>query len=355
MKHKKALMILERICKQIGTITKGAKIHNQYCGAFNAAVLKDNYEAVETIRRYFPIAIATRHNDNSISQTIAKYRGEFILKLLEDLYVDKESNSSLMNLAPDTEGNNVLHLAGLLAPIEKLNVVPGAALQMQKEVQWFQKIKKFMLPSKVEETNNKGQTPIMVFREEHKDLRKEGEEWMKKTSDSYTITAALITTIVFAAAITVPGGNDQTTGKPIYTTNASFIVFAISDAISLFTSTTSLLLFLSILTARYHEDDFLSKVPNRLILGLVMLFLSVTSMMVAFGAILYIMFGRGKQWILILIIVLACIPIVSYVILQYPLLSELVSSTYGHGIYKKTHYYRYRKKKYVVSSEAVVT
>ena len=33
---------------------------------------------------------------------------------------------------------NLLHLAGQLAPIHKLNLVSGAALQMQRELQWFQ-------------------------------------------------------------------------------------------------------------------------------------------------------------------------------------------------------------------------
>nr|GEV00547.1 PGG domain-containing protein [Tanacetum cinerariifolium] len=114
---------------------------------------------------------------------------------------------------------------------------------------------------------------MILSRREPKELRKEGEEWMKKMTDSYTITAALIITIVFAAAIiTVPGGNDNNSGKAIY---AIFIIFAILDAISLFTSTTSFLLFLSILTARYREEDFLKSLPKRLILGLAMLFLSL--------------------------------------------------------------------------------
>ncbi|KAJ0778888.1 putative PGG domain-containing protein [Helianthus annuus] len=99
---------------------------------------------------------------------------------------------------------------------------------------------------------------------------------MIKTADSYMITAALIITIVFVAAITIPGGNNGDTEKAIYLTRPSFIVFAIS----LFTSTTSLLSFLSILTARYCDEDFLYKLPKRLIDGLVMLFLYVTSLMV---------------------------------------------------------------------------
>ncbi|GJW64223.1 ankyrin repeat family protein [Tanacetum coccineum] len=181
---------------------------------------------------------------------------------------------------------------------------------------------------------------MMVFRKEHKELRKDGEEWMKKTADSYTITATLIITIVFAAAITVPGGNDDRTGKPIYEMKPSFIIFAVADAISLFTATTSLLSFLYILTARYVDEDFLYHFPKRLIYGLVMLFVSVISMMIAFGATLYIMFGQGKQWILIPIGALACLPIASFVTLQFPLLVDLISSTYGPGYFAKERDYR---------------
>lgn len=192
-----------------------------------------------------------------------------------------------------------------------------------------------MKPKYKYQKNISQETPIMVFRREHKQLRNEGEEWMKKTADSYTIVAALIITIVFAAAITVPGGNDDVTGKAIYETKPSFIVFAISDAISLFSSTTSLLLFLSILTTRYREEDFLYRLPKRLILGLTMLFLSVTSMMVAFSATLYLMFGQEKAWIMIPIATLTCLPIASFVTLQLPLLVDLISSTYGYGIFVK--------------------
>ncbi|KAJ0784695.1 putative PGG domain-containing protein [Helianthus annuus] len=252
--------------------------------------------------------------------------------LVHEVTHDKNLLTTLM----DKDENNLLHLAGRLAPKQKLNMVTGATLQMQRELQWFQEeVSKLVRPSEREATNLKEETPIMIFRKEHKALQQEGEEWMKKTTDSYTITAALIITIVFAAAITVPGGNNGDTGKPLYETKPSFIIFAASDAISLFTSTTSLLLFLSILTSRYAEEDFLYTLPNKLILGLVMLFISVTSMMIAFSATLYIMFGQQKSWILIPIIALTCLPIASFVTLELPLLVDLISSTYGHGIFVK--------------------
>ncbi|KAJ0541121.1 putative PGG domain-containing protein [Helianthus annuus] len=64
----------------------------------------------------------------------------------------------------------------------------------------------------------------MVFTREHENLVKEGEKWMKTTAGSCSIAAALITTIVFAAAITVPGGSNQEKGTPLFKKGA-FITF----------------------------------------------------------------------------------------------------------------------------------
>nr|XP_043633280.1 uncharacterized protein LOC122604452 [Erigeron canadensis] len=335
LKHQKCMKILERLCDNVSEIKNAADILYHIGLPFNTAVANDIPEAVATIVRFFPQALWTCHTNGFYIQYVVRYRCEKVLNYLEDRV---NGSINLLRAAIDSNGNNILHLAGELAPIDKLNMVSGAALQMQREVQWFKKIEKFVLPIAKETPNKNLDTPIEVFRKEHMTLKKEGEEWLKKTADSYTITAALIITIVFAAAITVPGGNDDKTGKPNFETNVGFLIFAFSDAISLFTSTTSLLLFLSILTARYHEDDFLNNLPKRLIFGLMMLFFSVTSMMVAFSATLYIMFGQGNTWILIPIAALTCLPIATYVILQFPLLVELTSSTYGRGIYRKSGY-----------------
>ena len=37
----------------------------------------------------------------------------------------------------DSNGNTLLHMAGLLAPSTQLHHISGAALQMQRELQWF--------------------------------------------------------------------------------------------------------------------------------------------------------------------------------------------------------------------------
>ncbi|GMP36901.1 hypothetical protein CsSME_00008852 [Camellia sinensis var. sinensis] len=225
----------------------------------------------------------------------------------------------------DHNGNTLLHLVGNQAPIEKLNVVPGAALQMQRELQWFKEVEKSVNPSYIEKQNDDGETPSTVFTNEHMDLVVEGEKWMKNRATSCTIAATLITAIVFTAAIIVP----------IFSTEKAITVFVVSDAIALFMSTTSLLIFLSILTSRYAEDDFLYVLPHRLIIGLVTLFLSIITMIVAFSSTLCLMLGDKNSWLLSLVVTSACLPISSFMLLQFPLLVDLMSSTYGPGIFGK--------------------
>nr|GFB71423.1 ankyrin repeat-containing domain, PGG domain protein [Tanacetum cinerariifolium] len=102
-----------------------------------------------------------------------------------------------------------------------------------------------MIPPPYRERKNKDDlTPHELFTKEHKDLVKRYEEWMKGTASQCMVVAALIATIVFAAAFTVPGGygqsNDQTSnqinGVPVFHSKATFMVFVVADAISLFSS-----------------------------------------------------------------------------------------------------------------------
>lgn len=48
---------------------------------------------------------------------------------------------------------------------------------------------------------------------------------MKESTSSCSVVGALIVTIMFAAAFTVPGGNDQTSGYPVFLKEKLFIVF----------------------------------------------------------------------------------------------------------------------------------
>ncbi|XP_059659109.1 ankyrin repeat-containing protein ITN1-like [Cornus florida] len=197
----------------------------------------------------------------------------------------------------------------------------------------LEEVEKFSLDYHKDNRDLEREVPRKEFSKTHEKLIKEGEEWMKDTANSCTIVAALIVTIVFAAAITVPGGNSGDNGHPIFSNDKVFLIFGLSDALALFSSTSSLLVFLSILTSRYGEEDFLKVLPRRLITGLVTLFISIISMMIAFGATLYLVFGDKKPWIFAPITVLSCIPAALFVSSQFPLLLDMIKSTYGTGLF----------------------
>lgn len=92
------------------------------------------HEVVEEIVESIPkLAWARDSECRSIYQRAVMERHENVFNLIYQMSDHKHSVS--MNI--DESGNNILHIAGRLAPLDKLNQVSGAALQMQRELQWF--------------------------------------------------------------------------------------------------------------------------------------------------------------------------------------------------------------------------
>nr|AFK48305.1 unknown [Lotus japonicus] len=204
---------------------------------------------------------------------------------------------------------------------------------MQRELQWFKEVEKWDHPLHKEVKDQDGKTAWQLFREEHKALLEEGKNWMKDTSNSCMIVATLIATVAFAAAITVPGGNQQDKGFPIFLPHNTFLVFIVSDALALCSSMASLLMFLAILNAPYAEEDFLNALPHRLIIGLASLFFAIVTTMIAFSAALSLLLQERLKWVPIPIVLLACAPITLFARLQLPLFIQMIISTYGSPIY----------------------
>ncbi|KAF5470250.1 hypothetical protein F2P56_010775 [Juglans regia] len=248
------------------------------------------------------------------------------------IYSLKQKNV-VLNLIDESD-NIILHMAGKVIENTAIDHIRGAALQMQREVQWFQEVERICPPSYKETLNKDGLTPEQLFTKDHQEMRKEGERWMKDTATSCTVVGALIITIMFAAAFTIPGGNNQDTGMPILVHDKLFTLFIVADSLSLFSSTTSVLMFLGILTSHYAEKDFLRSLPRKMIIGLFALFFSIASMMIAFSTALLLML-RGKYQIVIPIIGLASIPVILFVVMQSRLLVEMFNSTYRLGIFDR--------------------
>lgn len=159
---------------------------------------------------------------------------------------------------------------------------------------------------------------------------------MRKTAGSCSVVATLITSVVFSAALKVPGNDTSSFAKPL-DHGAWYWLFAISDSLSLISSTASILMFLSILTSRYAEEDFLYSLPRKLMIGLTLLFISIATMMIAFTATFHIIFKPGLLFVGTS--VLACVPIILFGIQEFPLLLEVYRSIIGcHFIFKPHHH-----------------
>ncbi|KAK1410505.1 hypothetical protein QVD17_37042 [Tagetes erecta] len=295
---------------------------------FIAARMGNTTFLIQLIRQYPDLIWKVNDNGLSIFHIAVKYRHEGIYNLLYEIGAMKDMITPLK----DEQQNNMLHLVGRSAKQKQLQDVSGVALQMQRELLWFQEVRNMIPPAYRERKNKDDLTPHELFTLDHKELVKQGEEWMKGTASQCMVVATLIATIVFAAAFTVPGGyrqtNDKDNGIPAFRSKATFIVFVVADAISLFTSTASILIFLSILTSRYAENDFLESLPIKLVSGLLTLFLSITTMTVVFGVSFFVLYHKGLLWMPILICVLGLLPVILYICLQFGLFYDVFRSTY---------------------------
>ncbi|KAI3856510.1 hypothetical protein MKX03_016367 [Papaver bracteatum] len=225
----------------------------------------------------------------------------------------------------DNYGNTILHLAALWhiphrtkhGSVDiKIQRKLGSftALQIQRELQWFQEVES-LLPLEYITTNEDKWTPQEVFDLHHRQPIADAEKWTKDTSQSGTLVSALIVTVAFASTFTVPGGNFSDNsdidkrGIPIFLHKTAFTVFIVANAMALFSSISSLLLFIGLQTSQFEDHDYLRFIPKRLIMSFATLFISIITLMVAFCATLHIILGSRFTWLPTLLSIAASIPV----------------------------------------------
>ena len=99
---------------------------------FDAAEAGNIECLIMLIRFDFDLLWKTR-NSKSIFHVAVEKRHEIMFNLLNEI---GSVGDIIINTKIEDTGN-ILHLAAGLAPKEKLNAVSGAALQMQREMLWF--------------------------------------------------------------------------------------------------------------------------------------------------------------------------------------------------------------------------
>ncbi|KAF3338821.1 Ankyrin repeat-containing protein [Carex littledalei] len=140
----------------------------------------------------------------------------------------------------------------------------------------------------------------------------------KKYTSNTSLVAALIATITFAAAFTLPGGlssDPANAGLPIFARKAAFQVFLISDTIAMCSSLA--VAFLCILTT-WEDLDFLLNYRKT---TKALMWSAYGATALAFGSGLFTVIAPNCLWLAILILVLSTIlPLFSKIICEWPLL-----------------------------------
>ncbi|KAH7852986.1 hypothetical protein Vadar_031734 [Vaccinium darrowii] len=332
VKHVQVHELLGYISKGISALNHSEILRANLFQTVFDAVKHGNSEFVKAILTEYPeiVRIVDEENRN-IFQLAVLQREEKIFCMLYKMV----SRKNFITTKVDRNRNTILHHAAMLSPSSHLDHISGAALQMQRELQWFEEVGKVVQPVYQEMRNDKEMAARDLFASQHKKMRKLGEKWMKETATSCTVVAALITTIMFTSAFTVPGGYNNETGVPLYLDHNYFILFIVADALSLFSSTSSVLMFLGILKSQYTEDEFLFSLSCKLILGVATLFFSIVAMTVAFATTIFIVLHDQLSWICILIVLFSGVPIMIFTFPQVPLMYEICASTFGFGIFER--------------------
>ncbi|KAJ0751636.1 putative ankyrin repeat-containing domain superfamily [Helianthus annuus] len=132
--HNVATRLLKAICELIKRSTATRSHSDYYNNAILEATRQNADKVVRVIVSFFPNAIWSANEEgHNIIQYAVINRSEKVYNLLYQM----SEHKNIYRTIKDTFGNNLLHLAAKLAPPDKLNHISGAALHLQRELQWF--------------------------------------------------------------------------------------------------------------------------------------------------------------------------------------------------------------------------
>lgn len=135
--HLEALTLLKCVCEEIRSLHDSNVFKSFTKDALINATRLGIHEVIEEIVDSYPKSIWVWDNENiTIFQRAVIDRHENVFNLLYQMGDYKRYHL----LVRDKHEDTMLHLAGRLVPAarRKLDLVPGAALQMQRELQWFE-------------------------------------------------------------------------------------------------------------------------------------------------------------------------------------------------------------------------
>ncbi|KAF2290202.1 hypothetical protein GH714_004057 [Hevea brasiliensis] len=234
--------------------------------ALNAAIIRWDVAAVSKLLERMS-SLARERDENG--WTPLHYAAYKVISKRDGVLKEVLQYSSLIYLlnGKDGKGNTPLHL--LLASRPYL---PSFIRDGDTDVFKFLKQKiyygNYDVSSRQEEIvewmQDLGSGPFgkMVVGKNWDEERKEKEEKvipeLEKAQDSHLVAAALVATVTFAAAFTLPGGyvsdeNESKRGTPILSRNSAFKSFVITDAIAMVLSTSSVFIHFIMVMLGYKQ------------------------------------------------------------------------------------------------------
>ncbi|XP_060674182.1 uncharacterized protein LOC107422636 isoform X2 [Ziziphus jujuba] len=289
-------------------------------------------EIVNEILEEYPQAVEHVSDQGlSIMHVAIRYRQRDIFKHVKKMKIPM----TRLVRRIDNNGYTLLHHVSDMTH-RSAGTLPNPALQLQDELKWFERVRK-LIPSHYAMNHSRGgQTAQEIFEKSHAELLKEAQNWLKRTSESCSVIAVLIATVAFTAAYTVPGGSDQSTGLPILRHDPFFAVFTVMDVLSLVSSLTSVVMFISILTSPFRLQDFRKSLPRKLTVAFTFLFLAVAVTMLAFSATVILIVHMKKRWTTTIVYGVAFVPVTVFALLQFPLYVAFMGTVkYSLSIMKK--------------------
>ncbi|XP_020261296.1 uncharacterized protein LOC109837451 isoform X2 [Asparagus officinalis] len=246
------------------------------------------HEFVEQILKVCPqSAIFLDFEGRNILQVAIQNGQEKIVGIVESMVTGTNPvlPSWLLSSIDKNTKNTILHFAA-----EKMEKEDASPLQMQKELQWFERVKK-LVPKDLEYSRNEGEkTAHELFTENHKDMVKDAKVQLVEIGKT---CSGLVAAVVFASSFSIPG--DQENGNPTFYHKTAFKVFSHSYVVGLSCASTALVLFLTLVNSPYREQDFRRSLPTRYFFAYVSLFLALVSLLVAFSCNIYLNIYGGRK------------------------------------------------------------
>ena len=125
--------LMSRMCEVVSQPNQPKRKRECIYEAIFEAIKHGIFEFVSDIVKRNPELLWSRNSDKlTIFQYAVLYREAKIFSLIDKL----DAKNAVLSRR-DNKGNNILHMAGKQTKSTKLKRIPGAALQMQRELQWF--------------------------------------------------------------------------------------------------------------------------------------------------------------------------------------------------------------------------